>query len=521
VKRIAVAIIVCVALRANAAELPASLRIGRITIDATPVFNASEAGGGFYRGANLLHVQTRPELLRRFLLFKEGDPYDPEKLAETERNLRLFDFLTSVSVTAGPPHNGVVDVAVVTHDAWTTDVTGDFSNEGGKSTYDVDVMQKDLFGSGSALDIRTESGIERRAHSIQFLTPALFGPYWNLDAFYSRNSDGNEERLQLDRPQFSYTRRWATSFLFDHDLRNERIFALGEVSARFRHEHRRITFSRSYVLATNHNGTSSIVGGVDLVDDSFANLHARPLDTIPASRHFRFLDAGFESTRFHFVKLDYIDRDRLEQDFNLGSVASLHVSVSPRVSSDRPARWRLRLSESVGHKFSEGSFFIAQAGASARAPGNRNGIVFGDLRFISRWHTRYPQTFVARARADVGSQLDRDVQFYADAQNGLRAYPDFAFEGSRRFVVNAEHRLFLGRELLHIFGPGVAVFVDSGQAGNRVLRLHGMKTDAGVGLRIGIAPLGALIRIDLSYAFDSSPLNRPGRVISISTLQAF
>ena len=232
-------------------------------------------------------MQTRPELLRRFLLFEEGDRYDPAKLEETERNLRLFDFLTSVSVTAGPPHDGVVDVVVATQDAWTTDVTGDFSNEGGKSAYDVDVMQKDLFGSGSALDVRTENGIERRAHSIEFLHPALFGPYWNLDAFYSRNSDGNEERLQLDRPLFSYTTRWATSVRFDHDLRNERIFELGEVSARFRHEHRQISLSRSRVIAANANGSSSIVGGVDLVDDSFANLPVRPLDVIPASRHFR------------------------------------------------------------------------------------------------------------------------------------------------------------------------------------------------------------------------------------------
>jgi outer membrane protein assembly factor BamA len=514
VNRISFAIIVCVALCAAAAESQAPLRIGRITIEATPVFKASDAGG-FYRGVNLLHVQTRPELLRRFLLFKEGDPYDPAKLAETERNLRLFDFLTSVSVTAGPPHDGVVDVVVATQDAWTTDVTGDFSNEGGKSAYNVDVTQKDLFGSGSALDLRTESGIERRAHSIEFLHPGIFGPYWNLDAFYSHNSDGNEERLQLNRPLFSYTTRWATSFFFDHDLRNERIFKLGEVSSRFRHEHREISLSRSLVLAANQNGSSSIVGGVDLVDDSFANLPARPLDVIPAARHFDFLDAGYESTGFHFVKLDYIDRDRIEQDFNLGLVTSIHLSVSPGTT------WRARLSESIGHDFREGSFLIGQVGASARAPGNRNGIVFGDLRFVSRWYTRYPQTFVARARADVGSQLDRDVQFYADGQNGLRAYPDFAFEGSKRFIVNAEHRVFLGRELLQIFGPGVAVFVDSGQAADRNLRLRGMKTDAGVGLRIGIAPLSALIRIDVSYAFNSSPLNRPGPVISISTVQAF
>ena len=73
-KRIAFAIILCVALRAAGAEPPAPLRIGRITIEATPVFNAAESGGGFYRAVNLLHVQTRPELLRWLSIVGEKEP---------------------------------------------------------------------------------------------------------------------------------------------------------------------------------------------------------------------------------------------------------------------------------------------------------------------------------------------------------------------------------------------------------------------------------------------------------------
>jgi hypothetical protein len=49
-----------------------------------------------------------------------------------------------------------------------------------------------------------------------------------------------------------------------------------------------------------------------------------------------------------------------------------------------------------------------------------------------------------------------------------------------------------------------------------------MKSDAGIGLRIGIARYdGALIRIDWAYALNSSPLNRPGHVWSVSTSHAF
>lgn len=497
------------------------LRVGHITIDAVPVFSDAEVRRGrFYDLVNILHVQTRTALLRRFLLFHEGDPYDPATLVETERNLRNFDFLESASVTASTPHDGVVDIAVVTHDALTTDVTGDFSNDGGIAAYSFDITQKDLFGTGSSLDLRTEHGVERNSNTIEFMHPAALGPYWNLDTLYSKNSDGDEEKVALDRPLFSYTTPWAASVLFDHLLRNERIFAEGEVAARFRHQHRELAVSRSEVLHADQNGSSSLVGGFDLLDDVFSHLSGRPLDIIPSGRHYHFLEGGYESTGFRFIKLDYVDHDLREQDFNLGHFMSIRAAISPPGSGSRSLTVRLRATAGTGYAFSEHSFLLGQISASTRAPNDRNTMISLDGRSITRFLTRYPQAFVARARLDLGWQLDRDVQFLADGQSGLRAYPDFAFEGSRRLMINAEHRIFLGRELLQLFEPGIAVFADTGQAVDGPFR--GMKSDAGVGLRIGIARYdAALIRIDWAYALNPSPLNRRGPVWSISTMQAF
>jgi hypothetical protein len=496
------------------------LRIGRITIDAVPIYDASEAThGSFYRGVNFLHVQTRAALIRRFLLFREGDPFDAEKLVETERNLRLFDFLKSAAVTAGSPHDGVVDVTVETHDAWTTDVNGDFSNDGGIASYDFDVTQKDLFGRGSELELHLDHGVERRANTIEFLSPTALGPYWNLDTLYSKNSDGNEEKLDLERPLFSYATPWTATLLFDHVLRNDRIFKEGAVSARFRQEHRGFALSRSHVLHADEHGSSSLVGGIDFLDDSFSRLPARAQDVIPDARHFRFVDAGYESTGFQLMKLDYVDRDLREQDFNLGRFTSIHAAVSPS-SRDRPLTWRLSAAEGMGYAFSDHSFVIGQISAVTRAPHDRDTILSLDARTVARFVTTFPQAFVSRVRIDLGWQLDRDVQFLADGQSGLRAYPDFAFEGSRRILVNAEHRIFLGREILQIFGPSIAFFADSGTAFDGPFR--GMRSDVGIGLRIAIARFeSALLRIDYAYALDSSPLNKRGRVLSISTMHAF
>lgn len=500
------------------AELP--LRVGRIVIQCVPVYSDAEGGRErFYSLLNVLHVQTRASLLRRFLLFHEGEPFDPALLAETERNLRLFDFLESVSVTASPPHDGVIDVSVVTHDALTTVPNADFSNDGGIATYSADLTQLDLFGSGASIELHSEHGVERNVASVEMIHPAIFGPHWRLDALYSKNSDGDEERIAADRPMDSYMAPWSAGVLADHLLRNERIFAQGSVAVRFRHEHRQLSAFRSLVLQSDPNRSSSLIGGIDFSDDSFAPLPERTNDVIPKSRHFRFLESGYEWTGLRFVKLNYVDRDLRDQDFNLGRFLSLRAAVSPPWQG-HPLTMRVRAAAGVGYAFSDRSILLGQVSASTRAPHDRNTIISFDGRSVARIDTRFPQAFVARARVDVGWQLDRDVQFLADGQSGLRAYPDFAFEGSRRIILNAEHRMFLGHEVLQLFGPGAAIFADMGQAVDGPFR--GMKSDAGVGLRVGIARLNAaLIRIDWAYAFNGSPHSRRGAVWSISTAQAF
>ena len=502
---------------------PTALRIGHISINAVPLFSSQEAAhGSFYRTANVLHVQTRAALLRGFLLFKEGDGFNPAKLAESERNLRQLDFLKSATIAAGTPHDGVVDVDVVTQDAWTTDVNGDFSNEGGIAAYDFDVTQKDLLGTGSELEIHIDNGIERRANTIEFLHPAALGPYWNLDTLLSKNSDGNEEKLQLDRPLYSYDTPWTAGFLFDHDLRNERYFRDGQVAARFRQQHRQLKFERSTVLHADESGSSRLTGGIDFLDDSFATLPARSSDITPDARHFRFIEGGYDRTGFHYLKVNYVDRDLRDQDFNLGGLASVRVGISPRVSSSKSIETMLVAKVSRGHEFTDHTFVLGRVDVSSRAPRQRNTIASAEARFVNRFETQYPQAFVSRVRVDRGWQLDRDVQFVADGQNGLRAYPNFAFEGRQRVLMNVEQRLFLGRELLQIFGPSVAVFADSGQAVDGRLAWARMKSDVGMGLRIGIARFeSALVRVDLAYALNDSPTSHRGGVISISTVQAF
>ena len=76
------------------AVAPDSLVVGEIEYVSEDVFTREEVAastglsGSLRRAMNALHIQTREWVVQGELLFAPGDRFDPDRLAETERNLR-------------------------------------------------------------------------------------------------------------------------------------------------------------------------------------------------------------------------------------------------------------------------------------------------------------------------------------------------------------------------------------------------------------------------------------------------
>src|SRR4029078_9771625 len=68
------------------------------------------------RIARSIHATTRPDVIRRFLLLREGERCNELRRAESERILRAPPFLADASVVAVPNADGSVDLVVRTAD---------------------------------------------------------------------------------------------------------------------------------------------------------------------------------------------------------------------------------------------------------------------------------------------------------------------------------------------------------------------------------------------------------------------
>jgi hypothetical protein len=516
------AIVIAIALQTEAQQ---PLQIGKVTVHALDVYSSEEAERGpAYRLADRLHVETRQSVIRRFLLFREGDTYRPERLAETERNLRALGFLKSASVTASPQHDGLVDVTVTTQDAWSIAPETQAGMKGGTATYGASISDTNLLGYGKEVDLGWDKGVDRTRFALNYNDPAFFAPYWRAHFGYGINSDGYDHRFSVRRPFYSFATPWTTEFSFTGFRQNDRLFNHGIETDRFRQKHDEMIAAYGVALDPNDQSANRITGGLRFVNDDFGTLPAHSPIGLPAEREFRYLFLRFDRAENEYVKLNFVNKDLRYEDFNLGTHTIFEAAVSPKPFGVDSTTGLLRFAAGNGRRFGEESFVMPSVELSTRLGGGvQNAIAGGSLLYVLRSGTDFPQALVGRLLMNAGWRLDGEAQFFADGATGLRGYRLHSFVGSRSIVFNLEERLYLGREVLQLVSPAVVAFVDGGNATYGGLSdLMALKTDIGVGIRVGLPRTPKnLLRIDFAYALNRDPLGRGGWTISFSSGQAF
>ncbi|HEY6147391.1 MAG TPA: hypothetical protein VIZ69_06820, partial [Thermoanaerobaculia bacterium] len=379
-------------------------RVGTITIRALDVFSPDEAARGWlYRTANAVRFNTRESVIRKFLLFREGDVFDALRLDETERNLRALPFLKSALVSASKPHNGVVDVEVITQDAWTTEPGISFGKKGGVTTYGFDLKEKDFLGTGRTLAIAYDKDAERRNRSFEYIDPYLFGKSYVLgDFLYANNSDGEEERIGIGRPFAAFSSRNSASVLFDHLTISSRLFADGDTLSRYHQHHTEGDAEYGWAIAASETRAQRGFVRFRAVEDRFFLLRDSPSPVLPEDRLFRFVTLGYQDIQNDFLKKNFVNRAERFEDFNLGRSIDVEAGVSPSAFGVPKTTGLLRLAVGEGWRLGSRTFVLGTLSYRTRYDGTfENEIFSGSGFFVHEFKTMLPrQTFVSRVTVD-------------------------------------------------------------------------------------------------------------------------
>ena len=504
------------------AQTPLPLRVGKVTIEPLDVYSAAEEShGSFYHLANRMHIESRRSTIEKFVLFREGEVFDAAKLEETERNLRSLSFLKSASVIPSDPHDGVVDVLVVTQDAWSIAPETQVGSGGGTTTYGVMLTESNLLGFGRDVELGWNKGVDRSQFQVIYNDPALFVPYLRAHVGYAVTSDGYNRQLNLRRPFFSFATPWTGELAFNSFRQDDRLYADGAEVARFSQGHRDIGAGYGFAIRPNDESANRLSGGFRFVDDDFAPVEGGPTFE---SRQFRYLYVQFDHAENDYLKLNFVNKDLRYEDFNLGRGYSINAAISPQAFGVASTTGFVGVRGSDGFRYNDTSFLMPSVTLSTRlASGIQNAIANASLLYVKRVGDDHPRTFVGHVAINSGWRMDPELQFFADGLTGLRGYRTHMYAGSRSVVFNVEERFYFGREILQLASPAIVTFIDAGHATTGGFgELMSLKTDIGFGFRVGLPRTPKnLLRIDFAYALNPDPMGRRGFLVSFASGQAF
>jgi hypothetical protein len=182
--------------------------------------------GKLSRLVGRMHVRTRPEVIRRELLFAAGDTVDTLQVAESLRRLRKLAFIESAHIEARrctTQSGALLTLTAVTRDAWTTRP----ELKASRTSPRIGLTERDLFGTGRTVSLALVSRNGSLGAGITTSDAFGFGTGLTTRAQYQRYSDGSVRALSLARRQMSLTDHWRAELAFS-DQRHESKVLLGD-----------------------------------------------------------------------------------------------------------------------------------------------------------------------------------------------------------------------------------------------------------------------------------------------------
>jgi len=512
----------------DAQLLAADARIGAIKIDPRAIFDTQipEDDTAVFRLANRLHIRTRTGTIEEQLLFRSGDRYDPQLVAESERLLRDTRYLREATIRPVAWHDGVVDIEVTTQDVWTLNPGISFGRQGGQNTSGIEIEELNLLGLGTQLGLGFKSGVDRDSTTAYYRDRHLGRSWWSLGLQHSDNSDGKTSELALEHPFYALDTRWAAGGTFRHDQRVDSLYDGGAIIDRFATDERQASLYGGWSPGLQNGWARRWSLGATLDEHRFSSVTLpAPTTFVPPDRKLVYPWLRFDllEDRYHTAR----NRDQIErtEDFALGWQASVLLGYAATgFGSDRNAGI-FQLSLAKGHELSPRQTLLWNSAATGRWESG----ALANAQFSAKAHYYFRQSprrlFFMTLAADAAHHLDADQQILLGGDNGLRAYPLRYQSGAGRWLFTAEQRWYTNWYPFRLFNVGGAAFYDMGRtfgSGTATSRDQGLLKDIGVGLRLGAnrSALGNVVHVDLSYPLDGDASVRKLQ-IGVETRRSF
>jgi hypothetical protein len=534
--------------RPGADTAAACPRIGNVFIDNNSVFRVGDPSldarfRRLYRLANRMHVRTREQVIRRELLFREGDCYQPLLLQDSERILRATRYLADADVFSVRQPDGTYDVIVETRDEWSTRLE---AAAGSGEVAGIELREDNLGGRGARVAAFWRHQQGEQVYGGLVGTSQLFGTHLDAEASLAKTPVGISAAERIALPFRGEGAHWAYRETFVRDERNFEYFvpAGGGLQRRL-FPVDRTAFDVGAVRRIGRRGHLTLVGAAiagedrDFPQDSLTTPPgAKPQvlppgggfvpGLVPVSNVRAVLLAGRRDVTFDRRRA--LDAVRGAEDVALGvnMEAALGRTIDALSTDDDVALdFGVEAAGDLPGNVLAGTRLVMEGKRDLDRPAGPRGFrdVLGQLDAWTYWKptgdSRHTVVFAARAASGWNTRVP--FQLTLGYRAGLRGYPRQVYTGQRRVVATLEHRAYLAWPYPRLFDLGSALFVDAGKtwaAGDPFGQNSPVLVSAGAGLRLAFPPRSRqTYRLD--FAFPVAPSFRPRSLqVSIGIGQA-
>ncbi|MDR3683815.1 MAG: BamA/TamA family outer membrane protein [Geothrix sp.] len=487
--------------------------IGKIEVEVGDVFDLAkpEENTWIGRTADRLHASTKEIVIRRLLLFAEGEPVRERIIYETERLLRALPFVKTARIDPRTEPDGTVVAVVRVQDAWTTQVNAGYSQVGGQKSKNFGVDEKNFLGEGKSMAFDLSKDPVRSTWGLAYGDPQLLGSRWTLDMRTQYLSDGFARSIQLQRPFYALDTPWSAGAAVsaNHNLLYVYDHGIPVYQAPFVQN----AFSLSGGLALHEAENRVWRAGLLLQRQDTA--YGTITQTAPAGSLFPpsltdrrlrgpALTFATQEDAFHeFVNLQAVD---YPEDYNLAWNGDLTLGTYSRAWGSTLAAPFFLLEGSKGWSSSADDLTLLTASWGGRKPATGLEDSLMSFSLVKYQKLEEDRILAGLVAVDRAQRPDPEHWYYLGGDQGMRGFPNELHPGDARWLASLEYRLLTDQRWWGLVRLGYSAFVDLGSIhqmdGQGWSRTY---SDVGFGLRLGNlrSSLGRVILLSVAV-----PLNR-------------
>jgi hypothetical protein len=435
------------------------LKIRKIEIRRLNVFGSSINTPDFYNPnkteklLNKTHFNTSENIIRKNLLFNEGDTISPLNLSDNERFLRDLPYIDDARILVVPVSDSEAEIIVITKDIYSLGAKISF---GGFDKGSFSVFERNIFGMGHefGIEIPYDSKFtDSPGFGINYQVNNISKTFVNLDMYYSDGLGKKTYGFELGRKLISSTTKYAGNVSIMEMFTADDLDSL-PVPAPVKYNLQDYWLLRSFLL--DAKSVSRLILGARYTNNNvFTHPYILPESYYYLQQYKMFLGSvSFSAQKYYKASLVY--GYGKTEDIPHGSL--INITLGKEINEFKE-RLYMASSISVGGSVKNIGYFYTSAGLGTfiNKGNTEQGILSIRTNFISNL------AFIGRSRIrnfvniDYTRGFDRyyDEHLVYNRENGFSGFRNDSIGDSQRLSVSLESVLF---SPVNFYGFRFAIF---------------------------------------------------------------